>query len=715
MTLAQLARWCYQRRRTVVLGWVVAFIALNALGGIVGNDYTDNFSGGHSDSITAFELLKARFPARAGDTADIVFTSARGVNTPDVRGPIEALFASVGPGKIAHAVALDSPYQGFGRVSPDGTIAYATVTFDEQAGDLPAKTAQPIIDAAKRTKVPGLRIELSGPVIARALQPPQGGEEAIGLLAAILILFIAFGSFLAMSLPVIAAIAGIGIGLVFVTLLSHLITVPSFAPYVALMIGLGVGIDYALFIVVRYRSGLHDGLDPEAANVLALTTAGRAVLFAGSTVLISLLGMFMMGINFIYGLSLGAVLAVLMTMLASVTLVPAIMGFAGTKLAAKESKRRHHRETVAFRWSRQIQKRPLLMATASLAVLVVIALPMFHIRLGVADQGNDPTSLTTRRAYDLLAKGFGPGFNGPILLAADFQGTTNANTVTQFAQSLRSDPSVAFVAPAVVSPQGNAAVVPVIPKGAPQDRSTEQLVHRLRAKIRSAGLTMHVGSVTAIAIDASDHVGARLPYMVVAVIILSFLLLLAVFRSVLVAVKAGIMNLLSIGAAYGVIVAIFQWGWLRSVVGIGRPGPIEFWVPMMLFTVLFGLSMDYEVFLLSRVREEYLLSGDNATAVADGLASTARVITAAAAIMIAVFMSFVLGDLRVLKLLGLGLATAIFVDATIVRMVLVPSTMELLGNANWWIPKWLERVLPRISVEAPATDLDREPATVAGS
>jgi RND superfamily putative drug exporter len=553
----------------------------------------------------------------------------------------------------------------------------------------------------------------------------MGATEGIGLLAAIVILFVAFGSLLAMSLPVIAAIFGVGIGSVFVTLLSHVITVPSFAPYVALMIGLGVGIDYALFIVVRYRTGLHDGLDPESANVLALTTAGRAVLFAGCTVIISLLGMFLMGINFIYGLSIGAVLAVLMTMLASVTLVPAIMGFAGTKLAAKERKRRHHRETWAYRWSRQIQRRPWLMAGLSLAVLVTIAVPMFSIHLGVADQGNDPRSLTTRRAYDLLAKGFGPGSNGPVLLAADFTGKTNRDSVTAFAATLRNDPDVALVAPVNVNAAGNAAVVPVIPKSAPQDRSTEQLVHRLRSEIKQRGLAMHVGSVTAIAIDASDHVGARLPIMVAAVIVLSFLLLLAVFRSVLVAVKAGIMNLLSIGAAYGVIVAIFQWGWLRNVVGIGRPGPIEFWVPMMLFTVLFGLSMDYEVFLLSRVREEYLVSGDNATAVADGLASTARVITAAAAIMIAVFMSFVLGDLRVLKLLGLGLATAIFIDATIVRMVLVPATMELLGNANWWLPKWLDRILPRISVEAPpdlravgtssaATDPDRTTPVPAG-
>jgi putative drug exporter of the RND superfamily len=710
MSLAGVAHWCYKRRRLVVLLWIVGFVVINALGAAVGNAYSDNFSGGHSDSISAFDLLKTRFPARAGDSADIVFASDNGVNAPEVRRAAEQLFSEVGPGRVAHVVALDSPYTTPGRISRDGKVAYATATFDKQSGDMPVKTGKPLVDAAKRVHVPGLKVELNGPVVARAIQPPPGGTEGIGLLAAIIILFIAFGSFLAMSLPIVAAVAGVGIGTVFVALLSHFITVPSFAPYIALMIGLGVGIDYALFIVVRYRTGLHDGLSPEDANVLALTTAGRAVLFAGCTVIISLLGMFLMGIGFIYGLSTGAILAVLMTMLASVTLVPAVIGFSGTKLAAKEHKRKGHRETAAYRWSRQIQRRPVLMVAASLVVLLLAAVPLLSIRLGVADQGNDPTSLTTRRAYDLLAKGFGPGFNGPVLLAADLRGGSTLQQVSGFVASLRADPDVAFVAPVNANPAGDAAVAAIIPKGAPQDRSTEQFVHRVRRHIKSAGLTIHVGSETAIAIDAADHVGARLPIMVAGVIVLSFLLLLTVFRSVLVAVKAAVMNLLSIGAAYGVIVAIFQWGWLKDFVGIGRPGPIEFWVPMMLFTILFGLSMDYEVFLLSRVREEYLRTGDNATAVADGLASTARVITAAAAIMIAVFLSFVLGDLRVLKLMGLGLATAIFMDASVVRMVLVPATMELLGNANWWLPKWLERTLPRISVEAsPESDAVRPP------
>jgi len=714
VALSRLARWCYQRRRTVVLSWLAAFIVFNVIGAGIGNSYSNNFSGGTSDSVSAYNLLKARFPARAGDTTDIVFTSSSGVRSSAVHTAMENLFAEVGPGKVAHVVALDSPYQSPGRISPNGTIAFATVTFDKQAGDISAKAATPLIDAVKRVKVPGLRIELDGPVVARAIQAPMGATEGIGLLAAIIILFIAFGSLLAMSLPIVAAVAGVGIGTVFVALLSHVITVPSFAPYVAIMIGLGVGIDYALFIVVRYRGGLSEGLDPETADVVALTTAGRAVLFAGSTVIVSLFGMFFMGVNFIYGLSLGAIFAVLMTMLASVTLVPAIIGFAGAKMAAKEHKRRHHRESAAYRWSRQVQRRPWLMAGASAVILVVLALPFFSIRLGVADQGNDPSSITTRQAYDLLAKGFGPGFNGPVLLAAALDRTTTLDSVTGVASAVRNDPDVAFVAPVQTNPSGDAVVAAVIPKGSPQDRSTETLVHRLRSEINQRGLAIHVGGETAIGIDAADHVGARLPVMVTAVILLSFLLLVTVFRSVVIAVKAALMNLLSIGASYGVIVAIFQWGWMRDIVGIGRPGPIEFWVPMMLFTVLFGLSMDYEIFLLSRIREEYLLGGDTATAVADGVATTARVITAAAAIMAAVFLSFVLGDQRVLKLLGLGLATAVIVDATLVRMVLVPAVMQLLGRANWWIPSWLDRALPRVSIDTPPEAVPRrEPVSVA--
>jgi RND superfamily putative drug exporter len=698
MALARIARWSYRRRWMVLALWMVALIGINVVGKAVGNDFKDKFGGGKTDSAQAFGLLKTKFPARAGDTADIVYRANQGVADPAVQAALTGLFTQVKT--EPHVIGIDAP-----RVSADGTTAFATVQYDRELVDLPNNTAKPLMAAVKAMPKPGgLQVELGGDVVARAIQQQPGGTEAIGLLAAIVILFLAFGSFMAMGLPVLTAVFGVGVGAVFVTLLSHVLVMPSFAPQLAFMIGLGVGIDYALFIVTRYRAGLHDGLDPEGATVLAITTSGRAVLFAGCTVIIALLGMFLMGVSFIYGLALSASMAVLMVMLASVTLLPAILGFAGLKLAGKEKHRRSHRETVAYRWSREVQRHPLSLALLSLGVLVVIALPLFSIHLGSSDHGNDPKKLTTRKAYDLLAQGFGAGSNGPVIVAAELPAAGVA-TAFKLQGTIINDKDVAFVVPPRLNQAGDAAVLVVIPKGSPQDRSTEQLVHRLRHEIvpsvtAGTGVVAHVGGITAGYIDSGDRIGQRLVLVIGAVILLSFLLLMAVFRSVLVAVKAAIMNMLSIGAAYGVIVAIFQWGWLGKVFGVSRTGPIESWVPLMLFTIVFGLSMDYEVFLLSRVREEYLVTGDNAQAVADGLAATARVITAAAAIMVCVFSSFVLGDVRVLKLFGLGLASAVFMDATIVRMVLVPSTMELLGKANWWFPHWLDRVVPHISVEA---------------
>ena len=702
MALARMARWCYQRRWRVLIAWIGLLVAMNVLSSVVGNAYNNSFSGGNSDSAAALSLLQNRFPQAAGDTATIVFSARRGVDDPAVRARMESLFSQIGPGKVAHVTGVRSPYEAPSQISRSGRIAYATVQFNAIASSLPQDAAQPLITAAGRAGEPGLKIELGGPVVEQAVQKQGNSAELIGVVAAIVILFITFGSLLAMTLPIIAALFGVGVGSTFVVLLSHAMLVPSFAPYLAVMIGLGVGIDYALFIVTRYRAGLHDGLSPEDADVLALTTAGRAVLFAGGTVVVSLLGMFMLGLNLIYGFAIGAVLAVLMVMLASVTLVPAIIGFAGPKLAAKQRRRARQRElastreTLSYQWSRQIQKRPWAWGALSLVLLVALALPLFSMRLGASDEGNDPKSYTTRQAFDLLAEGFGPGFNGPLLLAAAVGGPTTVASIQGLVQAVKADPDVAYASPVQLNPARNAAVVTVIPRSAPQASATADLVHRIRSRISSRGLTVHVGGETAIAVDGSGQMGQRLPWMVTAVVLLSFLLLMTLFRSVIVALKAVVMNLLSIGAAYGAVVAIFQWGWLQNIFGVSA-GPIEFWMPMLMFTVLFGLSMDYEVFLLSRIREEYLLSGNNSEAVSGGLAGTARVITAAAAIMVCVFLSFALVDLRVVKLLGVGLAIAIFVDASVVRMVLVPSVMQLLGDANWWMPGWLQKLVPHIS------------------
>ena len=448
----------------------------------------------------------------------------------------------------------------------------------------------------------------------------------------------------------------------------------------------------------------------------AIDTSGRAVLFAGGTVVISLLGLFLIGVSFIRGLAVGASLAVLFVMAAAVTLLPAVLGFVGytiDKFALPSArKKRTHEQSFWVRWSRTIQARPWPVAIGSLLILIILALPFVSLRLGVADAGNDPTKFTTRRSYDLLSQGFGPGFNGPLLLASNVGSPDDIDAMSRLGQVIADDPDVQQVSPAIPSPNGGGVLLEVVPKGSPQDESTTALVHRLRDQTvpdatEGSTLDVHVGGQTAIGVDLADTLGTRLPWMFLAILFLSFVLLMLVFRSLLVPLKAVVMNLLSIGAAYGVIVAIFQWGWLKSAIGIGKEGPIEAWVPMMLFAIVFGLSMDYEVFLLSRIKEEYDKTHNNADAVSAGLAKTARLITAAAAIMICVFGSFVLSDLRVLKLIGFGLAFAVLIDATVVRLLLVPATMELLGDRNWWFPKWLEW-LPRVNVEGGKDDFVAE-------
>ena len=708
MSLEALTRWCHRRRWLVLVAWIVAFVVMGVLGQTAGGEYNRSFSLPGAESQKAIDMLKTRFPARAGDTFDVVYRAPAGVADPAVKTDMEKLFARLKG--LKHVKDVQSPYAPGGerQIAPDGKIAIATVQLDVQAS-VPSKSEiVKYIDAIKAANHRGLQVEAGGFVIQRGQEAPPGGTELIGLLAAVIILLIAFGSVLAMGLPILIAVSGIGIGLAIVELLAHVVKVPEFAPQVAAMIGLGVGIDYALFIVTRYRSGLNNGKTPLDATIEAATTAGRAVLFAGTTVIISLLGMFFMRFSFLNGLALGASAAVLMTMLAAVTLLPAMLGFSGRaidKLRVPLFHRRegNHRETPAYRWSREVQRHPWVAGLLSLLVLLALAVPMLSLHFGSADAGNDLPSQTTRQAYDVTSKGFGPGFNGPLLVAADLRKSGSSGVLDRLEAALKGAKGVASVTPPRLNPKGDAGVITVYPTTAPQDVRTDDLVHRLRNDVvpnvtKGTGAVVNVGGDTAITVDFSARIANRLPLFIGAVIILSFLLLMAVFRSLLVALKAAIMNLLSVAAAYGVIVAVFQWGWAKHFFGIEK-GPIEAWVPMMLFAILFGLSMDYEVFLISRIREEYMKSGDNAEAVADGLAATARVITAAAAIMIAVFLSFVLGDQRVLKLLGLGLSVAVFVDATLVRMVLVPSTMELLGNANWWLPRWLDRLLPNVHVE----------------
>jgi RND superfamily putative drug exporter len=727
--LRNVALWCYRKRRLVVAVWLVALIGISVLGQTVGGGLLKTFSLPGTESQRAYDVLGKEFQ-RKGDTGDVVFKAKNGsdATAPAVRAEIEPLLAKLRT--QPHVVSVTSPYSAAGArfVSKSGKIAYAEVLFDVQSNNVPVDLAKHMRALAQNANSGTLQVELGGSMFTDQTQP---ASEAVGILAAMVILLIAFGSLLAMGLPIMTALFGIGIGLAIVNLLARVIDVPSFAPQVTAMIGIGVGIDYALFIATRYRESLHEGAEPEAAVVYALDTSGRAVLFAGSTVVISLLGLFLIGVSFIRGLAVGASLAVLFVMAAAVTLLPAVLGFVGHTIdrfaLPSTKKRRSVDDSFWARWSRTLQARPWPAAIAGLVILVVLALPFLSLRLGVADAGNDPTKFTTRRAYDLLSQGFGPGFNGPLLLASEVHSPADFALAARLGQVIAQDPDVAQVSPPIPSPNGKGVLLQVAAKGSPQDQSTTELVHRLRnatipAATRGSTLAMHVGGQTAIGVDLADTLGARLPYMFLAILLFSFVLLMVVFRSLLVPLKAVIMNLLSIGAAYGVIVAIFQWGWLKSVVGIGKQGPIEAWVPMMLFAIVFGLSMDYEVFLLSRIKEEYDRDHDNAVAVAHGLAKTARLITAAAAIMICVFGSFVLSDMRVLKLVGFGLAFAVFIDATVVRLVLVPATMELLGDRNWWFPSWLEWI-PRVHIEgsdlpvaaAPAVvSPPREPQPVAG-
>jgi RND superfamily putative drug exporter len=619
---------------------------------------------------------------------------------------------------------------------------------------------------AEAAGIAGVQVEVGGAAFAEFAEP---SSEVLGLAFAVVILIVAFGSVLAMGLPVGVALAGIGVGTILIGLLSNALTLPDFATVLGIMIGLGVGIDYALFIVTRYRENLHKGHDVKESVVIAMDTAGRAVTFAGTTVVISLLGMLTMQVSFVGGLAVGAATVVAVTVIASLTLLPALLGFAGRKVEVTRRRgliaaafvalalafsglglgslavvplilavvtvlssfayaplrkevrgfgQKPIRETLSYRWSRFIQRRPWQTAIGGALALLLLSVPVLGMRLGFSDEGNFDRKTTTRKAYDLLAQGFGPGYNGTFLLATELPAGKQLADLAPITDALAADDGVAFVSPPIPNDEQApaAALWRMVPKTAPQDAATTATVNRLRDRVlppaeSTAGVDVALTGGVPVGVDFSNYLADRLPLFFLVVLGLSFLLLMTVFRSVLVPLKAVLMNLLSIGAAYGVAVAVFQWGWLSDITGV-EPAPIEPFVPMMLFAIVFGLSMDYEVFLLSRVREEWVRTGDSRTSVADGLASTARVISAAAAIMVFLFGSFLLENDRIIKLFGLGLAVAVLLDATIIRMLLVPATMELLGDKNWWLPRWLDKLLPKVNVEGSERTPERELETV---
>ena len=711
--MKRLAAACIRHRRLTVLAWVLALVISGVAAGTAGSSFSTNFELPDSDSTEALNLLRDRFPAQSGDSIQVVFADReQGLEDPAVKQRVDDLTAELA--KLDNVTAVSSPYEDEGSISPDGQIGFAVVTLDKQAFDVPIESVDAIVEAVEDAGGDGLQVEAGGDAVRFSQQQEGGASEGIGLLAAIIVLLITFGSVVAMGLPVVTAVVALGTALSLVTLSTNVIDTADFAPALAAMIGLGVGIDYALFVVTRFRTALREGLEVNEAVLLAMDTSGRAVLFAGTTVVIALLGLFAIGVGFLHAPAIAASLAVLLTMGAALTLLPALLSKVGhriDRLRLPGTNRHPERVESPFftRLARTIQRRPWPALVGSAALLVVIAIPVFSIDLGSADAGTDPADSTTRKAYDLLAEGFGPGFNGPLQVAVEVPSETDPATaqkeLAQMGKVIAATPGVAGVAPATINEAGDTAVLQVFPTTAPQDNATSDLVNRLREETlppqeEKYDFVTYVGGATAINDDFATYLTGKLPLFFAIVVLLSAVLLMAAFRSVLVPLKAVAMNLLSIAASFGVVVAVFQWGWLSGLIGVDQTAPIESFLPVMVFAIVFGLSMDYEVFLMSRVHEEWERRKDASEAVAHGLASTGRVITAAATIMICVFASFALGGNLTIKLFGVALASAVFIDAFVIRSVLVPAIMEVLGKRAWWLPAWLDRLLPNLNVEA---------------
>ncbi len=766
--MLKLARWSTTHRRLVVIGWIVMIVAIGTLASKAGTEYSNNFTLPNSDAQRASDLLEHSFPTQAGDRDQIVFRVADGsVLDPGVRAHMEAMFAEVA--KLPHVSAVISPYAGpsAGKaISANHQIAFATVVFDEKANLLPVSAPERVVKVAQAARQPGLEVELGGQAIEATQQAGFGLSTAVGLMAAIVVLLITFGSLLAMGLPIVTALFGLGTGLSVIALFTHVVDTPNFSSELAAMIGLGVGIDYSLFILTRYREA-YAGPGPthgrvKESVVQAMDTAGRAVLFAGTTVVIALLGMMLLGVNFLYGVAISASIGVLLVMFSALTLLPALLTFAGARLArpSRRARQRERREAAAVatsaaaggngiaagaggngiaagtggngiaagaggngitagtvgngapaaaggrtwhRWSNFVGRHPHRVAVPSALIMLAIAAPAVALRLGSSDASNDPSNTTTYHAYRLLAEGFGEGFNGPLQVVVKLPHRNDASALHELQNALASASGVVSVTPPRLNPTGEVATFSVYPDSSPQAYATTVLVRDLREHVippvaARTGVVAYVGGVTAGGVDFATVLAHKLPLFIGVVVLLSALLLMVVFRSLVIPLQAAVMNLLSIGASLGVIVVIFQWGWFPGLMGVS-PGPIESFIPVMLFAIVFGLSMDYEVFLVSRIHEQWTYTHDNRRAVGEGLALTGRVITAAAAIMVCVFLSFVLGEDRVIKEFGLSLASAVFLDALIVRCMLLPALLHIVGPRAWRFPASLDRRLPRMNIE----------------
>ncbi|MEN3308627.1 MAG: putative drug exporter of the superfamily [Micromonosporaceae bacterium] len=721
--MAALARWCFRHRFTVVLLWLAALIGVGVVNSAVGTGYNDNFALPGTESTKALSLLQSAFPAQAGESDTIVWHVRQGsVKDTSVRQPVAAMLD-----KVAHApevASVTSPYAtgGAAQISPDGHTAYATIHLSTFGRRVPVEDVKNIISIAQSARTDTLQVELGGNTIQQVNEVSLGLTEVVGVVAAAIVLFVAFGSLMSMLLPLATAILSLVAATFTIGLLSNAITMSEIAPTFATLIGLGVGIDYALFVVTRHRNGLKAGLSPEEAAVRALNTSGRAVIFAGLTVCAAMLGLFVLGLSFLNGIGVSAAVMVLFNIFAAITLLPALLRLMGMRVLSRRERRRLAEQgpqdvnATGFwaRWAGFVQRHPKLLAPVALVVMLVLTAPVLSLHLGSSDQGNDPASTTTRKAYDLLVDGFGPGFNGPLQLVGEINSTADQQALAALLPKVQTTAGVraAFALP--TQPGTKLGIIQVVPTTSPQDAKTSDLIQRLRHDIippaeRGNTLKVYVGGQTAIFDDFAGVLTGKIPLFIGVIVSLGFILLLIAFRSVVVPLTAAVMNLLAAGASFGVVVAFFQWGWGSDALGLGRAGPVEAFLPAFMLAILFGLSMDYQVFLVSRMHEEWVHTGDNRRSITVGQASTGRVITAAATIMVCVFMAFVFGGQRVIAEFGIGLASAVFIDAFVLRTVLVPALMHLFGRSNWWLPRWIGSWLPHLAVE-PAEDAEPKPA-----
>ena len=718
--MAVLAGWCFRHRIIVVVAWLVVLVSVIAVERAVGSSYSDSFSLPGTESSRALQLLRSALPQQSGDAATVVWHTPDGsVNDPAVKARMQSALEQVaGAPSVASVI---SPYDPAGarQISQDGKTAYATVTLAGPSSTLPKQDVLHVIDLVRGARTQGLQVEAGGHAIEHATQSSLSSSMAVGLVAAAVIILVAFGSLFGMLLPLITAGVALGMTMFGIELVSHAVAINSVAPTMAIVIGLGVGIDYALFIVTRYRQGLKTGMAPEGAAVLALNTAGRAVLFAGATVCIALLGLLVLHVSLLDGLAYSSVFAVVLTMATAVTLLPALLGFMGPRVLSRRERRRMaksgpqegHGTGFWVRLGGFVARRPIILAVGALIVMLVLASPFLSLRLGLSDAGNDPASSTTRKAYDLLTQGFGPGFNGPLLLVAQSGSPAGAAALGRLTETLQSEPGVAAVAPFPSQPGAKVAVVRVIPTTSPQDEDTSDLITHLRTEVipaaeKGSDLRVLVTGGPAVANDFAAVITSKLPLFIGVIVALGFLLLFVAFRSFVVPATAALMNLLAAAAAFGVVIAFFQFGWGSEWLGLGRAGPVEAFLPVIMLAVLFGLSMDYQVFLVSRMHEEWVRTRDNRHSIITGQAATGRVITAAAAIMVCVFVAFILGGQRVIAEFGVGLAVAVLLDAFVLRTFLVPALMHLFGKANWWLPRSVDRRLPHLAVDPPEQQED---------